>query len=161
MKGQRYRVNSRKYDLTLNRTWECELVSRSPTRLELVGVFDSTVNHESLGTILAGTKSFETYFPDRWYNYFTFYEPSGDFRNYYFNITRPPAIGNNVVDYIDLDIDVVVWPTGDAEVLDRVDFTLNSAKYNYPHDVINSALSTTKRIETIIGRDRELWAEIL
>jgi len=76
---------------------------------------------------------------DRRYNIFRFHEPDGSFRNYYCNVAKPFTLDGGTLEFVDLDIDVVVWPDGRVEVLDRDDFEENSVKFGYPNDVIEKA----------------------
>lgn len=132
-------VNSRKYDDHIRRSWKGGLVHEAGDLLILVGVFNEEVEHTDLGHISAGTVSFEHFWLDRWYNIFRFHEPDGTLKAYYANITMPPTFADNVIDYVDLDIDVVVWPDNRVEVLDRDDFVQNQVIYGYPSDVIENA----------------------
>jgi protein associated with RNAse G/E len=51
----------------------------------------------------------------------------------------PAELAGDILSYIDLDIDVTVWPDGRVEVLDRDDFEENTVKFGYPQDVIDKA----------------------
>jgi protein associated with RNAse G/E len=135
MGAQHITVNSRKYDRKIRRTWMCELVERRDTLIVLAGEFDSDVEHPGLGSIRRGTISYEYYWLDCWYNIFRFHEPDGTLRNYYCNFAMPPAFEDGVLDYVDLDIDVLVWPDGRYEVVDRDDFERNALKYDYPDEI--------------------------
>lgn len=139
MPDQIVTINSRKYDDHIRRTWQGGLVHKSEELLILVGKFNEALDHRDLGHIAAGTVSFEHFWFDRWYNIFRFHQPDGRLKAYYANIAMPPNFNNNVIDYIDLDIDVVVWPDNRFEVLDRDDFDQNQVKYGYPSDVIENA----------------------
>lgn len=137
-------VNSRKYDLSIRRSWKCRLIERADPLLVFVGEFDRDVEHPDLGSIAAGTISYEYYWLDGWYNVFRFHEPDGSFRNFYCNINMPPTFESGTLDYVDLDIDVLVWPDWTSIILDRDEFEANSAKFNYPESVLfqaNTALS--------------------
>jgi len=131
MRRQMITVNSRKYDLSIRRTWQCELIDRNDPLIVLTGEFDRDVEHSGLGSICKGTISYEYFRLDRWYNIFRFHEPDGSLRNYYCNVTMPPTFENGVLDYVDLDIDVIVWPDFSFEVVDRDDFETNALKYGY------------------------------
>ena len=132
-------INARKYDRHIRRSWEGGLISEKEGAIILVGKFEEDVGHDELGLIKKGTVSFEFYWLDRWYNIFRFHEPDGTLRNYYCNITMPPSLENGVLDYVDLDIDVLVWPDLRYEVLDLDDFAENKIKFGYPQDVIERA----------------------
>lgn len=147
-------VNSRKIDGTVRRSWTCELVERSDSLLIFVGKFDSEVRHPELGHITAGTLSYEYYWLDRWYSIFRFHEPSGSFRNFYCNLNMPPVFADGVLDYVDLDIDVVVWPDLSYKVLDRDDYEINSRLLGYGDEVKEKVEATLKELlELIEARD--------
>ena len=150
MRNQLIRVNSRKYDLMVRKSWTCRLVERSDRLLVLIGEFDSEVAHTGLGSIARGTVSKEFYWLDRWFNVFSFSEPDGSFRNFYCNITMPPKFENDVLDYVDLDIDVIVWPDGRVDTLDMDDFESNSIRFGYPDDVRENALDSLSELQRTI-----------
>jgi protein associated with RNAse G/E len=125
-------VNSRNYDGTLKRSWDCELIERRGSLLVLFGEFESDVDHADLGRIEKGTISYEYYWLDRWYNIFRFHDPSGTLRNFYCNISLPPQFSGEVLDYVDLDIDVLVWPDLTYAVLDQEDYVAAAIAFDYP-----------------------------
>lgn len=152
MSVQKITVNSRKYDQIIRRTWMCELVDRNDPLIVLVGEFDRDVKHPGLGSILRGTLSYEYFWLDRWYNIFRFHEPDGSLRNYYCNVAMPPTFENGVLDYVDLDIDVLIWPNGKFEVVDRDDFERNTVKYGYPDEILQRSEKSVGEILGLIER---------
>lgn len=132
-------VNSLRPDGTVRRSWTCRPVYLSGELIIVEGVFAETVEHPDLGVIRPGTISREYYWTRRWYNVFRFSEPEGRLRNYYCNIAMPPRLGSNTLDYIDLDIDLVVWPDRSTDVLDLDDFRRNSEKFDYTKETIEKA----------------------
>lgn len=125
-------VNSRKFDRSISRSWHCDLIHRDEHTLVLKGVFQNDVIHPDLGNIEKGTVSIEYFWFDRWFNAFKFLRPDGELRNFYCNIAMPPTFDGNVLDYVDLDIDIAVWPDMSYCVLDEVDFEMNCERWNYP-----------------------------
>ena len=144
-----FTVNSRKYDGSLRRSWEAYLVERTEDRIDLVGFFRETVNHSDLGRIEKGTVSRERFYTHRWYNYFIFEHPPGRLRNYYFNICMPPRLTEVAIDYVDLDIDLIVWPDGRLVILDMDEFEENASRYGYPENVQTSALKTLQVLNSL------------
>jgi uncharacterized protein len=132
-------VNSRKYDHTVRRSWDCELISFDESLLVLKGLFENEVVHPDLGCIEAGTISHEYFWFDRWFNVFRFEEPNGALRNFYGNICMPPSFDGNTLDYVDLDIDIVVWPDQTRQILDEEEFAQNAKRWSYPDTVIGAA----------------------
>ena len=139
-------INSRKYDGSLRRSWTCRLIEQNESSLVLVGEFDEDVQHPGLGEIKRGTISYEYYWLDRWYNVFCFYEPDSTFRNHYCNINMPPVYANGVLDYVDLDIDLVVWPDGTFNILDEAEFAENAVAFDYPDEIVKMSHATLTEV---------------
>lgn len=152
MPGQQITINSRKYDQRIRRSWLGGLAKQTATLLVLVGRFEFDVDHADLGLIRQGTVSFEHYWLDRWYNVFRFHEPDGSLRNHYCNISMPPTFKNDVLDYVDLDIDVVVWPDTRYKVLDLAHFAENTVKFGYPKDIVAKAQTGLAEVLALIEK---------
>ncbi len=145
-------VVARKYDGSIRRTWKAAIVSKSETLIIAVGRFDRDVSHQDLGKIKKGTVSFEHFWLDRWYNVFRFHEPDGTLRNYYCNIAMPAVLNGGELAFVDLDIDVVVWPGGRYEVLDRDDFDENSIRYGYTKETVEQVEQSLGELLGVIER---------
>lgn len=135
MQDETITVNSRKFDQSIRRTWKCRFLKRNGSLIECIGEFDEEVEHPQLGLIRRGTVSHEYYWLDRWYNVFRFQEPNDKLRNFYCNIAMPPTFENGVLDYVDLDIDVLVWKDFTVEILDREDFERNTVTFDYSDEM--------------------------
>jgi len=146
MQNRILKVRSLAFDKSLRREWTAEVIEQNVSRIDLVGVFESTIEHRDLGRIEAGTVSYEFYWPDRWYNIFRFEYPAGNLRNYYCNVAMPPVISPTTLEYVDLDIDVLVWPDMEPIVLDRDEFEENRVALSYPWDIINKAEDSLKEL---------------
>jgi uncharacterized protein len=146
-------INARKFDNKIHRSWKCEFIEQRDSLLLFVGEFDKEITHNDLGIIRRGTVSYEYYWLDRFYNIFRFHEPEGDLRNFYCNVNIPPTFENGVLDYIDLDIDVLVWSDFSYKILDMEDFEYNSKKFKYSKKVIeNSKKSLAELLQMIKTR---------
>jgi len=143
-------VNSRKYDGAIRRTWNAELVTCEPPFIKLIGVFDKTVEHSDLGVIETGTTSYEYFWTDRWHNIFRFHNRDGSLRNFYVNLSMPPTFDAQTLDYVDLDIDIVVWPDGALDVLDRDDFEANAKLFDYTDELKQRVEAELEYLVTMI-----------
>ncbi len=56
---------------------------------------------------------------------------------YYCNLSSPFVQDAEGIKYIDYDLDVKVFPTGDKVILDRDEFEFNQTDYNYSKELIN------------------------
>ncbi len=124
-------INARKFDGRIHRSWKADLIEKKDSLLVFLGVFENEVNHPDLGVIRPNTTSYEYYWLNRWYNIFRFHEPNGELRNYYCNINMPPRMNKKVLDYIDLDIDILVWNDFSYKILDEKEYEENAKKFNY------------------------------
>lgn len=137
-------IVSRRYDFKIKKKWKCFAIEFNPPQLLCLGRFENEINHQHLGRIPKNTVSLESFWSDRYYNLFAFYSPNLQIRNLYFNLCLPPQISPEAVDFVDLDIDVVVWPDGSVVVLDQDEFKANSSLYGYPLElktIVNRTIS--------------------
>ncbi len=147
-------INSRKYDNSIHRSWQAQLIERNNSHLVFRGAFEKAVNHEQIGFIRRGTISYEFYWLDRCYNIFRFGNPNGTLRNFYCNVNLPPTFENNILNYVDLDIDLLVWKDFTYEILDTEEFEENSKKYKYPIELIENVKSNLDMLIALL-KDRK------
>lgn len=145
-------INSRKFDGKIHRSWKAELVEENENYYIFLGIFDSEVNHSKLGVIRRATISYEYYWKNKWFNIFRFHEPEGNLRNFYCNVNMPPELRNNTLDYIDLDLDVLVWQDLSYEILDVEEFEENILKYEYPDEIKKNAQKSLQEIIELIEK---------
>jgi hypothetical protein len=70
-----------------------------------------------------GDRFVETWYTDRWYNIFEIHsQPDDLLRGWYCNIGRPAEYQNGHLSYIDLALDLLVFPDGNQLVLDEAEF---------------------------------------
>jgi protein associated with RNAse G/E len=118
----------------------------------MIGEFEKEVVHTDLGVIDRGTVSYEYYWLDRWYNVFRFHQPHGQFRNYYCNINLPPTYENGILDYVDLDIDLLVDRQWRVKILDFDEFERNAGLFSIPDTVCRSAKLAVDKLITLIEK---------
>lgn len=93
------------------------------TRLVLEAFFDREDRQFHGMPLLRGDRFVETYYSDRWYNVFAIYSrEDGSLRGWYCNITRPALFQDGMVSYVDLALDLLVFPDGRQLVLDEDEF---------------------------------------
>ena len=143
-------INSRKFDGAIHRSWKAKPIEKRGSLLVFVGEFEEEVRHSKLGVIRRGTISYEYYWLDRWYNVFKFYEPEGGLRNYYCNLNMPPRFEGDILDYVDLEIDVLVSNDFAIEILDLEEFEENSRLFGYSDELKAQTFQTLDEILRII-----------
>ncbi len=114
-----------KLDPSGQETWRYSgrVLERTPNSIRLEAFFNrpDTPFH---GILLAeGDRYVEDYFSDRWYNIYAIYSHvDGQFKGWYCNVTRPALIAADCVSYVDLALDLLVYPDGRQLVLDEDEF---------------------------------------
>ena len=126
-----YTINSLKFDKKIHRSWKMNLIEKKENLFVFKGAFEKEINHPHLGVIRPNTISYEYFWKDCWFNVFRIHESEGDLRNFYCNICQPPFIENQTLNYVDLDIDVLVWKDFTYEILDSDEFEKNAEKFHY------------------------------
>ena len=145
-------INSRKFDQQIHRSWMAELISQEESLLLFLGKFDKEVTHPHLGVIRRGTLSYEFYWMNCWFNVFRFHEPEGELRNFYCNINLPPTFLEGVLDYVDLEIDVVIWKDFTYQILDMDEFEENAVRFNYSAQIYDKAIETLSQLKDMIEK---------
>jgi hypothetical protein len=81
------------------------------------------------------------FFKDKWFNVIAQLKKDGIY--YYCNIASPFIIEEETIKYIDYDLDLRVFPSGDYKILDRSEYKYHKRIMNYSEEldlVINNAL---------------------
>ena len=139
-----------KYDRTEYRRWNARISQHNGSLLVLDAEFEYDVQHDLLGVIQGGTRTIEYYWLDRWYNIFRFMNGDNRTRLYYCNINMPPSLKDNVLTYIDLDIDILVQPDFSYQVLDLDEFEENARRYGYSEEVKSKAQAAIDELVSMI-----------
>jgi uncharacterized protein len=120
-----------KYNADLEEVWHYDgrIIERTPTMITLEAFFDKE-DRPFHGIVLAtGDRFLETYYSDRWYNILEIRDKTTDtLKGWYCNVTYPAKFEDGKVSYIDLALDLLVYPDGRQLVLDEDEFaelTLN------------------------------------
>ncbi len=114
-----------KRNLEGKETWRYsgEILERWPNGVLLVAYFNRSdlLFHNVL--LREGDRFVEVYYTDRWYNIFEIHDKDTDeLKAWYCNVAYPARIQDGTLDYIDLALDLLVYPDGQTLVLDEDEF---------------------------------------
>jgi hypothetical protein len=114
-----------KLNLAGEETWRYtgSVLERHPDRIVLEAIFnrDDIPFHAIL--LRRGDRFIETFYSNRWYNVFEIHDRDDNrLKGWYCNIGRPAIIEAETVSYIDLALDLLVYPDGRQLVLDEDEF---------------------------------------
>ncbi|MCL4559677.1 MAG: DUF402 domain-containing protein [Chloroflexi bacterium] len=70
-----------------------------------------------------GDRFLETYYSDRWYNIYEIHDRQDDhLKGWYCNVSKPAVISEKEIRFVDLALDLLVYPGGAQLVLDEDEF---------------------------------------
>lgn len=81
------------------------------------------------------------FFKDKWFNVITQFKKDGIY--FYCNIATPYIIEEGTIKYIDYDLDLRIFPTGEYKVLDRLEYKYHKKLMEYSDEldlVVNESL---------------------
>lgn len=114
-----------KLDLSGQVTWQYDgrLLKRGAHSVILEALFDKP-DFALLDVVLRkGDRFVETYYDNRGYNVFEIYDrDAAGFKGWYCNLSRPARIAGATVSWVDLALDLWVWPDGRRVLLDQDEF---------------------------------------
>jgi len=106
-------------------TWRYQgrRLEQADGRLVLEAFFDREEMWLQGMLLSKGDRFIETYFTDRWYNIFEIHARDDDsLRGWYCNISRPAEIEGDTISWVDLALDLLVFPDRRQVVLDEDEF---------------------------------------
>ncbi|MFN0095175.1 MAG: DUF402 domain-containing protein [Dehalococcoidia bacterium] len=143
--GSRILLRATKYDGTAHWIQPFRVVSDDGTLL-VTQYHARTPIYTSRGEFRSPYDSRVYFWRDRWFNVFRLSKPGCSLALWYCNVTTPPTLCGDQLEYVDLDLDVAVRPGGCVELLDEDEFRLHQQRYNYPVDVISQARSAADQV---------------
>ncbi len=111
-------------------TWRYSgrVLSRSKNTLTIEAAFNRPDVYFHDIFLKQGDNFVENYYTDRWYNIFEIHDrDDGNVKGWYCNVTCPMVIeeekpGQIVISYIDLALDLLVYPDGQQLILDEDEY---------------------------------------
>ena len=140
--GDRLTINCYKHNGKIHRSWD------EATILEIGEDYLVCANNKAKVTENDGRSYYTNepaiifFYKNRWYNIIAQLKNHGLF--YYCNIATPYVIDENIIKYIDYDLDLRVFPDGGFRVLDRNEYKYHKKIMHYSDDldlVLRSELS--------------------
>lgn len=99
-------------------------------------------------TMRENDRFIERYFTDRWYNIFQIHDrDDNQLKGWYCNVTTPAELQPGKISYIDLALDLLIYPSGDYLVLDEDEFEdlhLNQCERQNALIALNSLIEIAK-----------------
>lgn len=154
---ERYKIKSFKHDGSLHRVWlenwqvpEGKLHPMHADQSVWVFLNDNTKIIEADGKEwISRVPAVSFFMPNQWFNVVALIEDKGI--RYYCNLASPPYRYEDVLTYIDYDLDVVVLPSGSVHELDREEYQRHKAEYRYSESVKDQVESGLQILQAAIA----------
>jgi protein associated with RNAse G/E len=145
------------YDGSRGYRWVGQEIQRDADHLFFTAVFDRQGRDLGYVRFDKGDVFYEWYYFDRWYNVFQIYSEAGDLKGWYCNITRPARVDGDELTFVDLALDLWVWPDMQYLVLDEDEFDELAASTYSAEDIAAARAALAELIEqteagTLAGR---------
>ena len=139
--GDKFQIQCYKHNGKIHRAWDEAIVLDIKKDYIVFGNFKTKVI-ESQGTWWKTKEPAVMYFfKDKWFNIISQLKKDGIY--YYCNIATPFIIEEGTIKYIDYDLDLRIFPSGEFKILDKLEYLYHKRIMNYDDDldkVINNGL---------------------
>jgi hypothetical protein len=118
-------ITVKKLDPQRQETWRYtgQVLACSPERVLLEALFNRPDTPFLDITLANGDRFIEVYFSQRWFNIYEIHAgQSGPIKGWYANIARPAEFGPDEIVFVDLALDLWIYPDGRQVVLDEDEF---------------------------------------
>jgi len=143
-------ITIHKLDTNKHETWQYrgEILESSLNKVVIKAYFNRD-DFELNGIWLRRDDYFiETYFNDRWYNIFQIHDQKDDhIKGWYCNISFPAEISEAGITYVDLALDLLVFPDGTQQVLDEDEFEA----LDIDEDICGKALNGLNELQQLFN----------
>lgn len=131
--GDKYQIQCYKHDGSVHRAWEEAIVLDVQKDYIVFGNKRTLVTRAEGITWRTREPAIMYYFKNKWFNIIAQMKKVGF--SYYCNIATPCLIEENTVKYIDYDLDLRIFPTGEYKILDKLEYQYHKKIMNYSEDL--------------------------
>lgn len=133
IKNKKYTIHAYKHNGMIHRTWD-EAVFIEKKNGAYIFANKNTKVVESYGRSWKTKEAAVLFFyKNNWFNIIGQLKKEGIY--YYCNIASPFIVENNIIKYIDYDLDLRVFPNFKYKTLDRNEYNTHKKEMNYPENI--------------------------
>lgn len=127
--GQKLEIHCYKHNGKLHRQWDEAVVLDIEEDYVVFGNNKTTVIDSDGKVWKTKEPAIMFFYKNRWFNIIGQLKEYGIY--YYCNIATPYLIDENVIKYIDYDLDLRVFPNGSFKILDRMEYKYHKKQMHY------------------------------
>ena len=132
-KGERFIIHSYKHDGSIHRAWDEAVLLEECDDYLVFGNERTRVIESDGRTWKTKEPAIMYFFKNKWYNIIAQLKKDGIY--YYCNIASPFIIEDNTIKYIDYDLDLRVFPSGEYKILDVLEYNYHRKILKYSDDL--------------------------
>lgn len=157
--GDKLQIQCYKHNKELHRMWMEAVVLEEGKDYLICGNDKTTVIESSGNTWKTKEPAIIFFFKDKWFNVIAQLKKDGIY--FYCNIATPYIIEDETIKYIDYDLDLRIFPSGDFKILDCLEYNYHKRVMNYSDDLdkvirlsLDELINLYKNKSDIFNKDR-------
>ncbi len=148
--GDKLQIQCYKHNGKIHRSWDEALVLDVKEDYIVCGNNKTLVTESDGTTWKTKEPAIMYFFKDSWYNIIVQLKKDGIF--YYCNIATPFIIEEKTIKYIDYDLDLRVFPSGEYKILDRMEYKYHKKIMHYSENLDIFSISSVKELLITISK---------
>ncbi len=131
--GDKFQIQCYKHDGKVHRCWEEAVVIDIKKDYIVFGNKKTLVTRSEGITWRTKEPAIMYFFRNKWFNVIAQLKKDGIY--YYCNIATPYIIEEETIKYIDYDLDLRIFPTGEYKILDKLEYKYHKKIMGYSDDL--------------------------
>lgn len=131
--GKKYQIQCYKHNGKVHRAWSEAILLDKNDDYMVFGNNKTIVTEAGGNTWCTKEPAVMYFFYNRWFNVIAQLKKDGLY--YYCNIATPFIIEEDTIKYIDYDLDLRIFPTGEYKILDYLEYKHHKKNMNYSEEL--------------------------
>lgn len=154
MAEERILIRKLRYDGSESWHWSGKLVQRHDGVMVIDALFNAPPRDLGYVKLVNSDLFHEFYYRDRCFNIYQIFSEEGTLKGWYCNICKRPAcFTDSEISYVDMVLDVFVYPNGRTLVLDEEEFRAKKETIYSPEDARQAEESLAQLLEMVRRRE--------
>lgn len=131
--GDRLQIQCYKHNKKIHRFWDEAVLLKEEEEYMVFGNNKTTVIESDGSSWKTREPAVMYFFKNEWFNIIAQFKKDGIY--YYCNIASPYIIEESTIKYIDYDLDLRIFPSGEFKVLDKLEYNYHKKIMNYSKEL--------------------------
>ncbi len=131
--GDKFQIQCYKHNGKIHRAWDEAILLEQKKDYMVFGNNKTLVTESEGNTWRTKEPAVMYFFKDKWFNIIVQLKKDGIY--YYCNIATPFIIEENTIKYIDYDLDLRIFPSGEYKILDQLEYKYHRRIMRYSKDL--------------------------